>query len=76
MSRRRDKQNHLNRKMTANVVANCCGLTVVSGTGPGQMANPPTAGNYGKFSHLVGPDGVKVELVTKDVKDAPADHAS
>lgn len=58
-------------KMTTKVVANGYGLTVGREPGPGQTAIPPTAGNYGKFSYLVGPDGVKVELVTNDAKDAP-----
>jgi catechol 2,3-dioxygenase-like lactoylglutathione lyase family enzyme len=31
----------------------------------------PTAGNYGRFSYLIGPDGVKVELVTSAEEDAP-----
>jgi catechol 2,3-dioxygenase-like lactoylglutathione lyase family enzyme len=58
-------------RMTTKVVANGYGLTVGREPGPGQTASPPTAGNYGKFSYLVGPDGVKVELVTNDAKDAP-----
>src|SRR5678816_112981 len=37
----------------------------------GQTASPPTAGNYGRFSYLVGPDGVKVELVTNMEPNAP-----
>jgi catechol 2,3-dioxygenase-like lactoylglutathione lyase family enzyme len=58
-------------KMTTKVVANGYGLTVGREPGPGDTASPPTAGNYGKFSYIVGPDGVKVELVTNDAKDAP-----
>jgi catechol 2,3-dioxygenase-like lactoylglutathione lyase family enzyme len=58
-------------KMTTKVVANGYGLTVGREPGPGETASPPTAGNYGKFSYIVGPDGVKVELVTNDAKDAP-----
>jgi catechol 2,3-dioxygenase-like lactoylglutathione lyase family enzyme len=58
-------------KMTVKVVANGYGLTVGREPGPRQTASPPTAGNYGKFSYIVGPDGVKVELVTNDAKDAP-----
>jgi catechol 2,3-dioxygenase-like lactoylglutathione lyase family enzyme len=58
-------------KMTTKVVANGYGLTVGREPGPGQTESPPTAGNYGKFSYIVGPDGVKVELVTNDAKDAP-----
>jgi len=58
-------------KMTARVVANGYGLTVGREPGPGETASPPTAGNYGRFSYIVGPDGVKVELVTNEAKDAP-----
>ena len=57
-------------KMTTKVVANGYGLTVGREPGPGETAAPPTAGNYGKFSYLVGPDGVKVELVTNDAPNA------
>jgi len=52
-------------------VANGYGLTVGREPGPGETASPPTAGNYGRFSYIVGPDGVKVELVTNEAKDAP-----
>jgi len=38
---------------------------------PGAPNNPPTAGSYGMFEYLVGPDGVKVELVTAQGDDAP-----
>jgi len=58
-------------KLTEKVVAAGYALTVGREPGPGQTASPPTAGNYGKFSYLVGPDGVKVEVVTNDAKDAP-----
>ena len=58
-------------KTTTKVVANGYGLTVGREPGPGETASPPTAGNYGKFSYLVGPDGVKVELVTNDAANAP-----
>ena len=47
------------------------GRTVGREPGPGQEAAPPTAGNYGRFEYLVGPDGVKVELVTNMEPDAP-----
>jgi catechol 2,3-dioxygenase-like lactoylglutathione lyase family enzyme len=57
--------------LTAKVVANGYGLTVGREPGPGETASPPTAGNYGRFSYLVGPDGVKVELVTNTDADAP-----
>lgn len=46
-------------------------LTVGREPGPGQTVSPPTAGNYGMFAYLVGPDGVKVELVTNSAPDAP-----
>jgi catechol 2,3-dioxygenase-like lactoylglutathione lyase family enzyme len=58
-------------RMTAKAVGNGYALTVGREPGPGQTASPPTAGNYGRFSYLVGPDGVKVELVTNEAKDAP-----
>jgi catechol 2,3-dioxygenase-like lactoylglutathione lyase family enzyme len=58
-------------KMTAKVVANGYALTVGREPGPGQTASPPTAGNYGRFSYILGPDGVKVELVTAEAKNAP-----
>lgn len=57
--------------MTTKVVANGYRLTVGREPAPGQAASPPTAGNYGKFSYIVGPDGVKVELVTNDSANAP-----
>lgn len=57
--------------MTARVVANGYDLTVGREPAPGETASPPTAGNYGRFSYLVGPDGVKVELVTNAEEDAP-----
>ncbi|HEY3516661.1 MAG TPA: VOC family protein [Gammaproteobacteria bacterium] len=57
--------------MTTKVVANGYALTVGREPAPGETASPPTAGNYGRFSYLVGPDGVKVELVTNTAADAP-----
>jgi catechol 2,3-dioxygenase-like lactoylglutathione lyase family enzyme len=57
--------------MTTKVVANGYALTVGREPAPGETASPPTAGNYGRFSYLVGPDGVKVELVTNMAADAP-----
>ena len=45
--------------------------TVGREPGPGQPDNPPTAGSYGRFEYLLGPDGVKVELVTAEGADAP-----
>jgi len=58
-------------EVTAKVVANGYALTVGREPPPGQTASPPTAGNYGRFSYLVGPDGVKVELVTNAERNAP-----
>lgn len=46
-------------------------LTVGREPPSGEDAVLPTAGNYGRFSYLIGPDGVKVELVTSDEDDAP-----
>ena len=57
--------------LTERVVAAGFGLTVGREPAPGETASPPTAGNYGRFSYLVGPDGVKVELVTNTAEDAP-----
>lgn len=61
---------------TEKVVANGYRLTVGRETA-GQAATPPApaAGAspvYGRFSYLVGPDGVKVELVTNSEPNAPA----
>jgi catechol 2,3-dioxygenase-like lactoylglutathione lyase family enzyme len=56
---------------TTKVVANGYALTVGREPAPGETASPPTAGNYGRFSYLVGPDGVKVELVTNAAENAP-----
>jgi catechol 2,3-dioxygenase-like lactoylglutathione lyase family enzyme len=58
-------------EFTKNVVAKGYGLTVGREI-PGQK--PPDAGPsavYGRFSYLVGPDGVKVELVTNMSPNAP-----
>ena len=57
--------------MTERVVAAGYELTVGREPPPGETASPPTAGNYGRFSYLLGPDGVKVELVTNAEADAP-----
>ena len=57
--------------LTTKVVANGYALTVGREPPPGETASPPTAGNYGRFSYLIGPDGVKVELVTSATPDAP-----
>lgn len=57
--------------VAARAVANGFARTVGREPGPGQDASPPTAGDYGQFEYLVGPDGVKVELVTASGEDAP-----
>jgi catechol 2,3-dioxygenase-like lactoylglutathione lyase family enzyme len=57
--------------LTTQVVANGYELTVGREPPPGETASPPTAGNYGMFSYLVGPDGVKVELVTNMAENPP-----
>jgi catechol 2,3-dioxygenase-like lactoylglutathione lyase family enzyme len=57
--------------LTTKVVENGYGLTVGREPGPGETSSPPTAGNYGRFSYLLGPDGVKVELVTSGEENAP-----
>ena len=55
----------------ARAVANGYALTVGREPGPGETASPPTAGNYGRFAYLLGPDGVKIALVTNMDEDAP-----
>jgi catechol 2,3-dioxygenase-like lactoylglutathione lyase family enzyme len=57
--------------LTEKVVAAGYALTVGREPAPGETASPPTAGNYGRFSYIVGPDGVKVELVTNTDENAP-----
>ena len=57
--------------LTTEVVANGYELTVGREPAPGETASPPTAGNYGRFSYLLGPDGVKVELVTSSEDNPP-----
>ena len=63
--------------MTTKVVAAGYKLTVGRETAAAAAAPPPaaapgTSAVYGRFSYLVGPDGVKVELVTAaDPKTAP-----
>ncbi len=57
--------------LTTEVVANGYELTVGRAPAPGETASPPTAGNYGRFSYLLGPDGVKVELVTSSEENPP-----
>lgn len=63
-------------EMTKRVVANGYGLTVGRETA-NQPAQAPATGSsavYGRFSYLVGPDGVKVELVTADPGAPPIAH--
>src|SRR5690606_37923061 len=55
----------------AKAVENGYELTVDREPSPGETASPPTAGNYGRFAYLLGPDGVKVEIVTNMDADAP-----
>jgi catechol 2,3-dioxygenase-like lactoylglutathione lyase family enzyme len=57
--------------LTARVVKAGYGLTVGRETAAPQAPPAPAAGTsavYGRFSYLVGPDGVKVELVTSAEK--------
>ena len=58
-------------EVAARAVAAGYARTVGREPGPGETAPPPTAGNYGRFEYLLGPDGVKVELVTNMDADAP-----
>jgi catechol 2,3-dioxygenase-like lactoylglutathione lyase family enzyme len=60
-------------ELTAKVVKNGYQLTVGREIA-GAAAPAPAAGAspvYGRFSYLLGPDGVKVELVTSTEPDAP-----
>jgi predicted enzyme related to lactoylglutathione lyase len=57
--------------VAARAVANGYKQTVGREPGPGQTVAPPTDGNYGRFAYLLGPDGVKVELVTSSESNAP-----
>src|SRR5690606_23597980 len=43
--------------VAARAVENGYELTVGREPGPGETASPPTAGNYGRFAYLLGPDG-------------------
>jgi catechol 2,3-dioxygenase-like lactoylglutathione lyase family enzyme len=58
-------------EVAARAVANGFTRTVGREPGPGQTAAPPTAGTYGMFEYLIGPDGVKVELVTNSEPNPP-----
>ena len=57
--------------LTTKVVANGYELTTGREPKPGEKVALPTAGNYGRFSYLLGPDGAKVELVTNMEPNAP-----
>ena len=57
--------------LTTKVVANGYELTTGREPEPGEKVALPTAGNYGRFSYLLGPDGAKVELVTNMEPNAP-----
>ena len=57
--------------MTTKVVANGYQLTQGREPKPGEKVALPTAGNYGRFSYILGPDGAKVELVTNMAPNAP-----
>jgi catechol 2,3-dioxygenase-like lactoylglutathione lyase family enzyme len=57
--------------VAAKAVANGYQRTVGREPGPGQTVAPPTAGSYGRFEYLIGPDGVKIELVTNMEPNAP-----
>jgi catechol 2,3-dioxygenase-like lactoylglutathione lyase family enzyme len=61
---------------TTRVVANGYGLTVGRETADQANAAPATGASavYGRFSYLIGPDGVKVELVTADAGAPPIAH--
>jgi catechol 2,3-dioxygenase-like lactoylglutathione lyase family enzyme len=57
--------------LTTKIVANGYQLTTGREPKPGEKVALPTAGNYGRFSYLLGPDGAKVELVTNMTLNAP-----
>lgn len=57
--------------LTTKIVANGYQLTQGREPKPGEKVALPTAGNYGRFSYLLGPDGAKVELVTNTAPNAP-----
>lgn len=54
-----------------NVVSKGYGRTVGRETGAGPGANAGPSPVYGAFEYLVGPDGVKIELVTNKEPNAP-----
>lgn len=57
--------------LTTKIVANGYELTTGREPAPGEKVALPTAGNYGRFSYLLGPDGAKVELVTNMQPNPP-----
>ena len=57
--------------LTTKIVANGYEVTTGREPKPGEKVALPTAGNYGRFSYLLGPDGAKVELVTNMAPNAP-----
>jgi catechol 2,3-dioxygenase-like lactoylglutathione lyase family enzyme len=57
--------------LTTKIVANGYQLTQGREPKPGEKVALPTAGNYGRFSYILGPDGAKVELVTNMAPNAP-----
>ena len=57
--------------VTTKIVANGYELTTGREPKPGEKVALPTAGNYGRFSYILGPDGAKVELVTNMEPNAP-----
>jgi catechol 2,3-dioxygenase-like lactoylglutathione lyase family enzyme len=62
-------------KVAAKAVAAGYALTVGREPPPGQNVSPPAAGNYGRIAYLLGPDGVKVELVTNaEANASPITH--
>jgi catechol 2,3-dioxygenase-like lactoylglutathione lyase family enzyme len=60
--------------LAAKAVAAGFARTVGREPGPGQAEAPPTAGNYGRLEYLVGPDGVKIEIVTAAEGAPPIAH--
>jgi catechol 2,3-dioxygenase-like lactoylglutathione lyase family enzyme len=56
---------------TTKIVANGYQLTQGREPKPGEKVALPTAGSYGRFSYILGPDGAKVELVTNMEPNAP-----
>jgi catechol 2,3-dioxygenase-like lactoylglutathione lyase family enzyme len=57
--------------LTTKIVAAGYQLTQGREPKPGDKVALPTAGNYGRFSYILGPEGAKVELVTNMQPNAP-----